>query len=198
VLGALRTHGIPADLLRIEITEGSAVADLTRTIIQLQALRGAGIEVDLDDFGTGYSSLSMLRQLALTSVKIDKSFIDDIDTDPADALLVEGVIAAAHQLGMTVVAEGVERAEQLSALQRIGCDIVQGYYISRPVPASALEAGNQASFSDRSPRRTHEAAPMNMCARNSSSDACAGRPEWRPRACFSSGVPCPARAEAAS
>jgi diguanylate cyclase (GGDEF)-like protein len=143
VLAALRTHGIAAELLRIEITEGSAVADLARTIIQLQALRGAGIEVDLDDFGTGYSSLSMLRQLPLTSVKIDKSFIDDIDTDPADALLVEGVIAAAHHLGMTVVAEGVERAEQLTALQRIGCDVAQGYYISRPVPASALEAANQ-------------------------------------------------------
>ena len=139
VLSSITAAQIDPALIRIEITEGSAVGDLQRTIGQLNALQSAGVCVDLDDFGTGYSSLAVLRRLPLTSVKIDKSFIDDIDSDPASALLVEGVVGAAHQLGMTVVAEGVERVEQLRALQNIGCDTVQGFYIGRPMAAEALQ-----------------------------------------------------------
>ena len=125
VLNAINAARIDPALIRIEITEGSAIGDLQRTIGQLTALQSAGICVDLYDFGTDFSSLATLCRLPLTSVKIDKSFIDDIDSDADNSLLVEGVIGATHELGMTVVAEGVERVEQLRTLQKIGCDIVQ-------------------------------------------------------------------------
>ncbi len=138
LLGTVRQHQLPPRLLRIEITEGSAVADLPRTLTQLNQLRSAGLAVDLDDFGTGHSSLSMLRSLPLTAVKIDKAFIDDIDSDPANQMLVEGVIGAAHALGLTVTAEGVERPEQLAALRRMRCDTIQGFLIARPTPPEEL------------------------------------------------------------
>lgn len=140
LIAALKSHQLPACLLRVEITEGSAIADLARAIDQLNQLRDAGINVDLDDFGTGYSSLAMLRHLPLAAVKIDKAFIDHIDTTPADALLVRGVIDAAHALGLTVTAEGVEREAQLQRLRELGCDTAQGFLISRPVPPLALAA----------------------------------------------------------
>ena len=96
------------------------------------------MQIDLDDFGTGYSSLAMLHRLPLSAVKIDKAFIDNIDSSPADALMVRGVIDAVHALGLTVVAEGVEREEQLALLRELGCDTAQGFLISRPVPAGDL------------------------------------------------------------
>jgi diguanylate cyclase (GGDEF)-like protein len=138
VIGAVRSHDIPADLLRVEITEGSAVTDLPRAINQLRQLRHAGIDVELDDFGTGYSSLAMLRDLPLSAVKLDKTFIDNIDTTPADALLVSGVIDTAHAFGLTVTAEGVERPAQLQRLRELGCDTAQGFLIAHPAPPGAL------------------------------------------------------------
>ena len=139
LINGITRHAIPPSLLRVEITEGSAVTDLPRAIGQLRELRDAGIDVDLDDFGTGYSSLAMLRDLPLAAVKIDKAFIDHIDTTASDALLVGGVIDAAHALGLTVTAEGVERPGQLSRLRELGCDTAQGYLISRPVAAIDLD-----------------------------------------------------------
>jgi predicted signal transduction protein with EAL and GGDEF domain len=139
LIDATRRHAIPSDLLRVEITESSAIADLPRAIGQLRELAAAGIDVDLDDFGTGYSSLAMLRDLPLAAVKIDKAFIDNIDTTPADALLVGGVIDAAHALGLSVTAEGVERPSQLQRLRQLGCDTAQGYLISRPAAADELD-----------------------------------------------------------
>jgi EAL domain-containing protein (putative c-di-GMP-specific phosphodiesterase class I) len=127
-------------MLQVEITEGSEITDLPRAIGQLQALRDAGLSIALDDYGTGYSSLAMLRDLPLTTVKIDKTFIDAIEDSPQDALLVGGVIDTAHALGLRVTAEGVERAGQLHLLRAMGCDTAQGYLISRPVPAHLLPA----------------------------------------------------------
>jgi diguanylate cyclase (GGDEF)-like protein len=138
VKDGLDAWALPPELLRVEITESSAVLDLPSTLHQLGTLRRLGVQVELDDFGTGYSSLSMLRELPLTAVKIDKSFIDNIDTDPADAALVKGVIEAAHALSLSVTAEGVERAEQLRVLREIGCDTAQGFLIARPVAAQSL------------------------------------------------------------
>ena len=138
VLAALATHGVPAALLHVEITEGSEITDLPRAIGQLQALRDAGLSIALDDYGTGYSSLAMLRDLPLTTVKIDKTFIDTIEDSPQDALLVGGVIDTAHALGLRVTAEGVERTGQLQLLRAMGCDTAQGFLISRPVPAGLL------------------------------------------------------------
>lgn len=126
----------PVDL-RIEVTESSAVADLPTVIGQLARLRDAGFAVDLDDFGTGWSSLAVLRNLPLSSVKIDKHFVDKIEFSQADEYLVRGVIQTAHALGLAVTAEGVERASQLRRLSLLGCDSVQGYLTGRPVPATA-------------------------------------------------------------
>jgi EAL domain-containing protein (putative c-di-GMP-specific phosphodiesterase class I) len=133
LLEALARHGVPPELIQAEITEGAAITDLPRAIGQLQQLREAGISIALDDYGTGFSSLALLRSLPLSTVKIDKTFIDNIDSSPADALLVGGVIDTAHALGLTVTAEGVERPCQLQLLRDLHCDTVQGYLISRPV-----------------------------------------------------------------
>jgi len=138
LVSALTRHELPPSLLRIEITEGAAILDLPGAIRQLDALQVAGVQIDLDDFGTGYSSLAMLHRLPLSAVKIDKAFIDNIDSSAADAMMVRGVIDVVHALGLTVVAEGVERSEQLALLRELGCDTVQGYLISRPVPADDL------------------------------------------------------------
>ncbi len=152
---AIDEHGVPSELISIEITEGTAVVDVPRVIGGLRDLRADGIGVDLDDFGTGYSTLAMLRTLPLTAVKIDKAFIDDIDCQAADALIVGGIIEAAHALGLTVIAEGVERAEQLQRLRDLGCDAAQGFYIARPMPASALDASADASTGANTPSGHH-------------------------------------------
>jgi diguanylate cyclase (GGDEF)-like protein len=138
VLAALAQHNVPAELLQIEITEGAAITDLPRAIGQLHQLRSAGVSIALDDYGTGYSSLALLRDLPLTVVKIDKTFVDTIEATPEDALLMNGVIDTAHALGLRVTAEGVERIGQLHLLRAMGCDSAQGYLISRPVPAHRL------------------------------------------------------------
>lgn len=149
IFAALQAEGLPTDLLRVEVTEGSAVADLPEAIEQLNQLRAAGICIDLDDFGTGHSSLAMLRTLPLSAVKLDKAFIDNIDTTPADAVLVRGVIDAAHALGLNVIAEGVERPAQLHSLRDLGCDTVQGFLICHPVPARTLTSSAAfAGFED--------------------------------------------------
>ena len=139
VIDALARWDVPASMLRIEITEGSAIVDVPGAVEQLDVLQAAGIQVDLDDFGTGYSSLTMLHVLPLNAVKIDRTFIDCVDRSNADALMIGGVIDAAHALGLTVIAEGVERQEQLDVLRQLGCDEAQGYFISRPVTARALD-----------------------------------------------------------
>jgi diguanylate cyclase (GGDEF)-like protein len=144
ILRAVADHGVPPSMLRIELTEGSAIVDLPGAIDQLGELRQVGVQVDLDDFGTGYSSLEMLHHLPLSAVKIDKTFIDNIDESQADALMIRGVIDAAHALGLTVIAEGVERQTQLDILRELGCDSAQGYLISRPVPADVLEGATAA------------------------------------------------------
>lgn len=139
LLSALDRHALPASLLNIEITESAAVADFRSAARQLQELIDAGVGVALDDYGTAYSSLSMLRNLPLTGLKLDKSFIDTIDTDPTSAILVSGVIAPAKALGLATTAEGVERQTQLDVLRELGCDTVQGYLISRPLPSDQLD-----------------------------------------------------------
>ena len=154
VLSALQRHGLPASLLNIEITETAAVADFRSAAKQLQELIDAGIGVALDDYGTAYSSLAMLRDLPLTGLKLDKSFIDTIDSDPTSAILVSGVIAPARALGLTTTAEGVERQTQLEVLKELGCDTAQGYLISRPLPADQLDTALRARQPDAAPRPT--------------------------------------------
>jgi len=112
---------------------------MARSVETLKSLRQHGISISMDDFGTGYSSLSHLRALPLDKVKLDKSFVGEISPDPNDAVIAVAVIALAHSLKLKVVAEGVETEEQLAFLHRHGCDAMQGYLFSLPVPAVEFE-----------------------------------------------------------
>lgn len=135
----LRT-GLPPPLLHLEITE-SVMMDQPELISgTLAALRARGVGVALDDFGTGYSSLSYLKRFPVDCVKIDRSFVRDITTDPMDAAICGAIIAMAHQMSMRVIAEGVETEAQADFLRAKGCDVLQGYLVGRPVPAHALWA----------------------------------------------------------
>ncbi len=138
-------YGIPANLLEIEITERCVVEDFERPRQALEALSGLGLKIALDDYGTGSSSLSFLKRLPINVIKIDRSFISDIRNQSNDAAIVASTIALGHNLGLTVIAEGVETREQLIYLRAAGCDEVQGYYFQKPVAAAeiveALKAG---------------------------------------------------------
>jgi len=140
VAQALQRHGLPGQALELEITESMAMQDPARTAELLRRLREQGVALAVDDFGTGYSSLAYLKQLPLSCLKLDRSFVMDIEHDPNDAAICTATIQMAHSLGLAVVAEGVETRAQLDFLQRLGCDTVQGYYISKPLPADACEA----------------------------------------------------------
>jgi diguanylate cyclase (GGDEF)-like protein len=131
--------GLAASRLELEITEGVIVQDARATIELLQQLHDLGVGISIDDFGIGYSSLSYLRRLPLDTIKIDRSFIEDMTTDPAAAGIVRGIIELAHGLNLRVLAEGVETTDQLRQLRALNCDGVQGFLISRPLPAAQLE-----------------------------------------------------------
>ncbi len=132
--------GIEPDMLELEITEGSLMKDAEASARTLARLKVMGIRLSVDDFGTGYSSLSYLKRFPIDTLKIDSSFVRDVTTDPDDAAIAGTVIAMGHSLNLNVLAEGVEEREQLAFLQGHGCDEMQGYYFSRPLPASELEA----------------------------------------------------------
>ncbi|MRV73526.1 EAL domain-containing protein [Duganella sp. FT92W] len=145
---ALLAHDIPPAMLSLEVTESAVMADTERAADMLAALRRLGVQVAIDDFGTGYSSLAYLKRLPVDTLKIDIAFIREVTRNPGDAALVDAIIAMAHSLGLDVVAEGVETAEQLAYLGRRRCDQIQGYYFSRPLPAAQCAAllGNQSAM----------------------------------------------------
>jgi diguanylate cyclase (GGDEF)-like protein/PAS domain S-box-containing protein len=136
---AILAHGIPPGALELELTESSLMANTERTVEALHKLKARGVQVSIDDFGTGYSCLAYLRQFPIDKLKIDIAFIRNVTTNHADAAMTETIIRMAHSLKMDVIAEGVETAEQLSYLVRQGCDQMQGYYFSRPLPVPELE-----------------------------------------------------------
>jgi predicted signal transduction protein with EAL and GGDEF domain len=144
VAEALARHQLPGSALELEITESVAMHDPSRTAQLLAQLRTLGVALAIDDFGTGYSSLAYLKQLPLSCLKLDRSFVRDIEHDPNDAAICTATIQMAHSLGLAVVAEGVETEVQLNFLRGLGCDIVQGYFISRPMPGPACEGFVQA------------------------------------------------------
>jgi diguanylate cyclase (GGDEF)-like protein len=139
VAQVLEETGLDPHCLQLEITEGVAMQDAEFTITMLRELRGMGIQIAIDDFGTGHSSLSYLRRLPIDVVKIDRSFVCDLTTDPNDAAIASTIVAMAHNLKLKVIAEGVETEEQLTFLKEQQCDEFQGYLFSKPVPAEKLE-----------------------------------------------------------
>jgi EAL domain-containing protein (putative c-di-GMP-specific phosphodiesterase class I) len=129
----LAKHQVPAELLTIEITENSLMADVKRAGALLCTLRRRGVRLSVDDFGTGYSSLAYLKGLPLDELKLDRSFIRELVDTSTDRAIVRATIALGHDLGLKVVAEGVEDTATIELLRSLGCDLVQGYAISRPL-----------------------------------------------------------------
>jgi diguanylate cyclase (GGDEF)-like protein len=135
IVRLLAENDLPAGALTLEITESTLMADPDGSLATLHRLRGLGIKISIDDFGTGYSSLGRLRELPIDEVKIDKSFLRNAARDHRDRALVRSTVELGHALELDVVAEGVEDGETYDFLARIGCDVVQGYHIARPLPA---------------------------------------------------------------
>lgn len=156
VAGLLADAGLDASLLTLEIVETSIMADPNRTIAVLQELNAMGVRLSVDDFGTGYSSLSYLKRLPVHEVKIDKSFVFSMTGDPSDAAIVSSIVDLGANLGLTVVAEGIEDAATATRLIELGCSIGQGYYLGRPLPAIHLQRwlNRQATAAPR-PGRAH-------------------------------------------
>ncbi len=140
VRAAMDEHGIGEGDLELEVTESVAMDNPERAISQLQALREIGVELAIDDFGTGYSSLAYLKLLPIQTLKLDRAFVRDIESDENDAAISAATLALAHNLGLKVVAEGVETEAQRQFLATHGCDILQGYLFSRPLPAAQATA----------------------------------------------------------
>ena len=140
VEAALRKYGIAPACLGIEITESTVMGDPDKAVAALTRLKDIGVGISLDDFGTGYSSLGYLKRFPIDVLKIDKSFVDDVTTSSSDAAIARSVISLAHNLDMRVIAEGVETRAQVDFLTEHGCDEMQGYYFSRPLPAEAFTA----------------------------------------------------------
>jgi predicted signal transduction protein with EAL and GGDEF domain len=134
----MKSHKAAADWLSLEITESAIMADPTRALGVLELLRGLGIHISVDDFGTGYSSLAYLKKLPVGELKIDKSFVINMANDKGDASIVRSTIDLGHNMGLKVVAEGVENRETWDLLRAWGCDIAQGYFISRPLSPDKL------------------------------------------------------------
>jgi diguanylate cyclase (GGDEF)-like protein/PAS domain S-box-containing protein len=138
VVGALEKSGASPHLLKLELTESMLLNDVDDVIAKMNLIKAYGVGFALDDFGTGFSSLSYLKRLPLDQLKIDKSFVQDLLSNPNDAVIARTVVALGHSLGLKIMAEGVETIEQRDFLNGLGCDTFQGYYFSHPLPASEL------------------------------------------------------------
>ena len=134
----LAVHSIEPTLLELEVTESTIMLDPVRATTTLERLSEIGLRLSIDDFGTGYSSLANLKRLPVDMIKIDKSFVLEMATEHSDAAIVRSTIELAHNLGLQVIAEGVEDRQIWEELARLGCDYAQGYYLSRPLPAAKL------------------------------------------------------------
>jgi diguanylate cyclase (GGDEF)-like protein len=134
----LEQHGCEADWLELEITETAIVTDPVQAQANIDRLHALGCRISIDDFGTGYSSLAYLKRLSVDELKIDKSFVMGMAADPSDAVIIRSTIDLGHNMGLKVVAEGVETESALKQLRAMGCDLAQGYLMSRPIPATEL------------------------------------------------------------
>lgn len=134
----LKIYDIPPQCLVLEITESSIMANPQTALNIMNELKDMGLSLSVDDFGTGYSSLAYLKKLPVSELKIDRSFVMHMETDNDDVTIVRSTIDLAHNMGLTVVAEGVENQAVCDMLQKMGCDYLQGYFISRPVMAQDM------------------------------------------------------------
>ena len=139
VISLMSKYNMKPEELELEITESVLIDDFKSVISKMMELRDYGIKVSLDDFGTGFSSLSYLKGLPIDTLKIDKSFIDNITTDNSSWIIAETIISMSKRLGFETVAEGVETKEQYEKLKEISCDLIQGFYLGRPVEAKMIE-----------------------------------------------------------
>ena len=135
---ALHNAGLHARRLELEVTENALMRNVNQALSLLQRIRDLGVSISIDDFGTGYSSLAYLRRLPLDTLKIDRSFLLELPQDNADRQIVQAIVGMAHTLNLKVVAEGVENPEQLELMRQLGCDYIQGYLLSKPLPLGAL------------------------------------------------------------
>ncbi|HEX8632337.1 MAG TPA: EAL domain-containing protein, partial [Catenuloplanes sp.] len=140
VAEVLRATGVPAHRLALEITEGVIMRDVDRALRLLEALHRLGCRLHIDDFGTGYSSLEALHRLPIDALKIDRSFVSRLGADRRSGEFVRTMVLMGHNLGIDVIAEGIETEAQRDLLVEFGCPLGQGYYFSRPVPAPLAEA----------------------------------------------------------
>ncbi len=139
VVGIAQNAQVEPENIELEVTESSIVRNMDHAIAVLSELRSKGFNISMDDFGTGYSSLNYLTKLPVNRLKIDKSFIDNVDTEKVSQSVAKAIVIMGHELGMSVTAEGVENAAQLDFLRSIGCDQIQGYLFSKPLPADRME-----------------------------------------------------------
>ena len=138
VARALKASGLRAQRLELEVTENALMSNVNQALTLLQRIRDLGVGISIDDFGTGYSSLAYLKRLPLDTLKVDRSFMLELPGANADRQIVQAIVGMAHTLNLQVVAEGVENAEQLAFLRQLGCDYIQGYLLSKPLPLESL------------------------------------------------------------
>jgi diguanylate cyclase len=136
IRAAIATAGVPASALTLELTESTVMGGSRRSMAVLEGLQELGVDLSVDDFGTGYSSLSHLRQLPVTELKVDKSFVSTMTLNEHDAVIVRALVDLGRSLGLRTVAEGVESTEAWDLLREFGCEEAQGYLLSRPLPAT--------------------------------------------------------------
>jgi len=156
----LAETGLKPSSLELEITESAVMQDPERTLLVLQQLQELGVRLSIDDFGTGYSSLTYLRQFPVHSVKIDRSFVQNIPRDEGSMTLVRAIIALAHELKLDVTVEGVETEEQLAFLESQQCDLLQGFIYSRPVTAIQLGTDDDTAVLKTHLYRCYEKAAL--------------------------------------
>ena len=140
VAALLDEHGVAPELLNLEVTESAIMTEPARALQLLEELSALGVGISIDDFGAGYTSLGQLKNLPINELKIDRSFVMTTTEDPSNALIVRSVVDLGHNLGFRLVAEGVESEQTLAALAVLGCDVAQGYYVSRPITVAAFDA----------------------------------------------------------
>ena len=139
IANLVHEEGISSEWLELELTETVALKDPESAVDTMKRLTDLGFSLSIDDFGTGYSSLSLLKKFAVYKLKIDRSFVTDVDHDADDRAIVTAIIQMAHSIGLKTIAEGVETAEQLAFLEAQGCDEVQGYFFRRPLEVKDFE-----------------------------------------------------------